>query len=285
MKNVRNQKSGNRDGRNSTASTTVVTGNKHSNGDSIRPNDGNEQTSIGRDANGSSGEKSNNGDVERSVDGNPRAEITTGYYFTPNGTIERIPNGYYINNDGRLRKRRGSDGRNTVDGNENRNKNRTETGGNGLETPEMAFLDEEKPLSVRGGKRRGRKPKEETTKLTMVTMLATGCTAIATSIALLTKHDHWSLHVDEAKHLAEALNDAISTLPTKYYDTIIAVIEKWIPWINLIFVIGAIVIPRIEASAKLVEESHYKQSDGSDIRNDGTTNNHFSSKASVGWNN
>jgi hypothetical protein len=115
-------------------------------------------------------------------------------------------------------------------------------------------------------------------------MIATGCTAIFTSVALLTKHDHWSLEVIEARKLAEAINESISTLPVKYYETLTTVIEKWIPWINVIFVISAIVFPRIEESSKLIEESHYKPSDRSDKGNPAENNHHFSSEASLGWN-
>lgn len=88
----------------------------------------------------------------------------------------------------------------------------------------------------------------------MVAMLAAGSSAIFTSVALLTKHDHWMLREIEAEKLSEALNDALNTLPVKYYEQITGIIEKWIPWINLTFVLGTIVTTRIEDSIKLYEK-------------------------------
>jgi hypothetical protein len=118
----------------------------------------------------------------------------------------------------------------------------------------------------------------------MVTLLASGASAIFTSVALLTKHEHWKLHIEEGKILAEALNDAISTLPEKYYAQVVAIIEGWIPWINLCFVVGAIVIPRIEASAKQIETKHTKPSEPSNQRNEGSPDNPFSAWTSLGYN-
>lgn len=118
----------------------------------------------------------------------------------------------------------------------------------------------------------------------MVTMLASGAAAIFTSVAMLTKHDHWKLHPEEAGTLAEALNEAISTLPEKYYAQIVAIIERWIPWINLTFVVSAIIIPRIEASAKRVEKSYTRVDNADDKRDAGTTDNPFSNYTSLGFN-
>ena len=279
MKNARNQKSGNRNGK-STGANADNSRESIGNGGSVRTDGTIESKSTGGISGGQSGTLNNNSDASRSVSGNTGIEITDGHYFTPRGTIERIPNGYFIGEDGRLRKRRQSNRDNTADGNQNRD--RTETG----ETPESvaaSFLLD-KPLEVRG--KRGRKPKvkEETSKLSLVTMLSTASVAIFSSIELITKHEHWALEKPEAQILAEALNDAIATLPAKYYDSIIAIIERWIPWINLIFVIGAIVIPRLEASGKRIEERNYQPHKTDNNGNAGTKDNTVGSWSSLGWN-
>lgn len=128
----------------------------------------------------------------------------------------------------------------------------------------------------------------------MVAMLTAGSSAIFTSVAMLTKHDHWSLNREEARVLAEALNDAINTLPVKYYEQITAIIEKWIPWINLTFVLGAIITTRIEDSVKLyekkqrpfpAEEPRPGAREGSD-RGDGRTEaDSYNFPSSLGWDN
>lgn len=104
----------------------------------------------------------------------------------------------------------------------------------------------------------------------MVALLAVGCSAIFTSVALLTKHEHWHLEQQESQHLAAALNDAIATLPVKYYARITEIIEKWIPWINLAFVLSALILPRLDASTKRNEASHYRTREDSDRGAGGT---------------
>ena len=285
MEDVRNQQSGNRDKGNATASADIG-GNEHPNGGSLRSNDGKQQTLDGRNTIGQSGALAGNDDVIRSISRDKGVEIEDGYYFTPSGNVERIPNGYFINSKGQLSKRRrqrnaGSD---TFGGAESRFANNGKTDTGETESFSEDFLLD-KPLSVRGkARRKTSKVKEETQKLTMVTMIATGCTAIFSSISLLTGHKHWRLVVEEAQHLAEALNDAISTLPSKHYEFIIGIVEKWIPWINLAFVVGAIIIPRIEESAKQVERLRYKPRNTSDTRHTGESNNFVSDEASLGFN-
>jgi hypothetical protein len=283
MENARNQESGNRDGANASA-LADVTGNTNTNGGSVRTNDGNKSSVNDGNSTGQNGAFKLSDNDERSIGGNSGIEITSGYYYTPNGRVERIPDGHYISGDGKLRKRRQKRDTSNSDGD-----SRTDRSKAG-EYEEIPFVENpdrvDKPLNIRGGKR-GRKPKakEETSKLTMVTMISTGCVAIFTSLALLTKHDHWYLEKPEAKTLAEALNDAIATLPEKYYAQITGIVETWIPWINLCFVVGAIVIPRIEASTKRVEEAHRKPSETTDKRDATTTNHNFDSSSSIGWHN
>jgi hypothetical protein len=278
MENVRNNDSN--EGRNAT--TADSSGIAIANGSNIRPNDRSQSSITGKNViNGTEGFRTGD-NVTTSVGRNQSVEITDGFYFTPRGTIERIPSGHYISDSGKLRKRRvkRSDSSN-ANGNENRN--RTETGEYSEESTSKDFLLE-KPLNVRGSRKR-KTAKQETTKLTMVTMLASGAAAIFTSISLLTKHDHWNLQTDEGKILAEALNEAINTLPEKYYAQVTGIVEKWIPWINLCFVCGAIIVPRIEASAKRIEKRYTPKSEGSDKRDTTTTDNPFGSYSSIGFDN
>ena len=282
MEDARNTEDRNRSERGN-ASATDITGNANADGNSVRSNDGNKSSIDGGNTSGESGAfKLSNDDASRAI-GNTGVEITTGYYCTPNGRVERIPIGHYISSDGKLRKRRQKRDTSNTDGNSRAD--RPSTG----EHEENAFTEDsiriDKPLNIRGGKKRGRKPKEETSKLTMVTMISTGCVAIFTSLALLTKHEHWHLEKLEAKTLAEALNDAIATLPEKYYVQITGIVETWIPWINLCFVIGAIIIPRIEASTKRIEETHRKENSRTDERNADTKTHNFDSSSSIGWHN
>lgn len=264
------------------ASGADITGINGANGDSLRSNDGNKSSVNVGNSNRQGGTFPTVNDSSINTTGNASVEITDGFYFTPRGTIERIPSGHYISDSGKLRKRRikRSDSSN-ADGNENRN--RTETGEYAEESVSKDFLLE-KPLNVRGSRKR-KTAKQETTKLTMVTMLASGAAAIFTSISLLTKHDHWNLQTDEGKILAEALNEAINTLPEKYYAQVTGIVEKWIPWINLCFVCGAIIVPRIEASAKRIEKRYSEPSKGSDKRDTTTADNPFGGYSSIGFDN
>jgi hypothetical protein len=282
MENAGNQKSGNRDGGNSTTVADVA-GIANDNGGSIRTNDGNKSSIDGTNATNRNAESINSIDVDRGISGNQSVEITAGYYFTPNGTIARIPDGHYIGSDGRLRKRR-KQRRDSSNADGNAHRDRPEASGHEKEFSSEDTFRIDKPLNIRGGRRKAKTVKSETSKLTMITLLSSGAAAIFTSVALLTKHDHWSLLTDEAKILAEALNDAISTLPEKYYAQIVGIIEKWIPWINLCFVVGAIIVPRLEASAKRIEKSHSQQSETSNSGNAGAKDNPFSNWSSLGYN-
>lgn len=284
MENARNQESRNRNDGRETAGADVE-GSGSINGGGVRSNDGNESTIDAGSTIGKIGTPKSIGYDGRDVSGNASVEITDGYYFTPNGSIERIPSGHYIGSDGRLRKRRKQrSATGNSDGNAHRN--RSETGEHEAESfPENLFLGD-KPLNVRGGKRKAKTVKAETSKLTMVTMLASGAAAIFTSISLLTKHEHWKLHPEEGNILAEALNEAISTLPEKYYAQVTGIIEKWIPWINLTFVVGAIIVPRIEASSKRIEKTYNEESKGSNAGTGQSSSdaNPFNSYTSLGFN-
>jgi hypothetical protein len=279
MENARIEKGGNRNDGNATNSSHI-TGNDNNAVGRVRAND----ESVRAESSGIAGSEIessvNRINANRGITGNAGVEITDGYYFTPRGTIERIPDGHYISDSGKLRKRRvnRSDSSN-ADG--NARTNRSDSGRNEEEfTSANILLD--KPLNVRGGRKR-KTVKQETSKLTMITLLSSGAAAIFTSISLLTKHDHWALQTDEAKIFAEALNDAINTLPEKYYAQVIAIIENWIPWINLTFVVGAIVVPRIEASAKRIEKRHTPESKPSDAGNARTEDNPFRDISSIGY--
>lgn len=283
MKNARHKESRNRNaGDGETASD--VTGNTIANGGSVRPNDGNEQA-IDSEDNGKRGAGIANEYVASELSGGySRTEIETGYYCAPNGDIKPIPNGYYIDTrDGRLKKRRKRNTDNSADGDENQY--RTNSGYGETEFNKQTDFRSEKPLNVRGRKKR-KTVKEETQKLTMVTLLASGCSAIFTSVALLTKHDHWALHANESKALSEALNDAINTLPAKYYEQISSIVEKWIPWINLCFVASAIIFDRIEQSNKLVEATRYKPRERSDagFTASGAQASNVAGNSSLGYN-
>lgn len=222
-------------------------------------------TNAGQDNNIRTESIRNDASITTASRGSASVEITDGYYFTPRGTVERIPDGHYIDSSGKLRKRRKQRGdtRNASDGNVN--PDRTETSG----TEEFPT---EVPLRVNAKARKAKKVTEAQQRLTMVAMLSVASTALFTSISLLTKHDHWNLEKTEAHILAEALNDALVTLPGHTYAAIIAIIEKWVPWINLIFVVSAIILPRIEASTKRIEETRYQSNSATNAGNARTEN-------------
>jgi hypothetical protein len=285
MENVGNTESRNRNEGNATTGSDV-TGNANRNGGSFRPDDGNKSSIDGSNqSTGTTGINEFNV-VNRSAGRAESVTITDGFYFTPRGTVERIPDGHYIGGDGRLRKRRKQQRRDTSNADGNTYRDRPETGQYEEEFSSENVFRIDKPLNVRGGKRtrKTKTVKEETSKLTMVTMLASGAAAIFTSVALLTKHDHWNLQHEEGKILAEALNDALETLPEKQYAQITGIVEKWIPWINLCFVVGAIIVPRFEASAKRIEKKYPKESTGSDKRDTAATDNPFGGWSSLGYN-
>ncbi len=272
----------NRNNRSATArATTDIKRNTDTNGGGVRTDD----ESVRVESNGNDGSESitdtNAINAERSISGNSELTITDGFYFTPRGTVERIPNGHYIGSDGRLRKRRQQRSATSDAANGDTYRNRSETSEQTESFAEDYLRDV--PLNVRG-KRKRKTVKEETSKLTLVTMLSTACVAVFSSVELLTKHQHWALEKTEAQILAEGLNDALATLPAKYYDSIVGIVEKYIPWINLIFIIGAIVIPRIEASGKRIEERNNQPNNAGNERNAGTEDNPFSNWSSLGWN-
>lgn len=269
MKNARTKESRNRNAR-SRETAATVTGRAGTDGGSVRSNDGNEQT-ITRESNTArSAGVADEHAVTESSGGHTGNEIASGYYFTPRGDIEPIPDGCYVDKrDGRLKRRRNrSTGNNTDDGNEDRANNEDREQASDGASEFSSQTDIRKPLKVRG--RRKKNVKEENKKLTMVTLLASGASALFTSVALLTKHEHWQLRNDckptEAAILAEAINDALDTLPVKYYDIVTSIVEKWIPWINLCFVLSALIYDRIEQSEKLIEATRYQARNGSDKR-------------------
>lgn len=210
----------------------------------------------------------NSNGAERVVERVARNEISPDLNGSENGTGKRIASD---NRDGtRAGGRVERDSRdNPADGDSHGNRPET-----GSEPKPDSEADLRKPLKV--GAKRGRKSaKEESAKLTMVMMLSAGLTSIFASVAILSKHKHWYLEGEEAKTLADALNDAISTLPAKYYAQVVGIIEKWIPWINLAFVVYAIVAPRIEESTKLAQERNYRTSETSDRGHGGTENDNY----------
>lgn len=289
MENARTKKSRDRN-RINTDTDADVTGNAVADGGSVRTDDGNEQTIGGESRSAGIGTLSNERITSEPGIGHTRNQIEAGYYCTPDGTIRSIPEGYFVDaRDGRLRKRRQrrSDTNNADDGNESNS--REQTGDN--ETEFFTSAGIRKPLTVRG-RRKQRTVKEDSKKQTMVTLLAAGCSALFTSVALLTKHEHWQLSSDsvpsEAKILAEALNDAINTLPTKYYEQITSIVEKWFPWINLAFVISALVIERVERSVAIYEQAEkarYVPRERSDAGNavGGTQASSIGNNASIGY--
>ena len=93
----------------------------------------------------------------------------------------------------------------------------------------------------------------------MVTMISSAMAMSFTCVSLILKHDHWALDTDEAKALGEAINTALDTLPEKYYEQITQFTENWFPWFNLCFVLAAILYPRIDESAKRLEERNYRE--------------------------
>lgn len=266
MKNGRQTNNDNRKKRGSTARAAIGQGAGH--GGRIRANDDSLRDQHARAGGSEGGSISNAGlDTEpKRID--PISPLAGGQQRPNNGASGGIASGDGRRGRGRPRRERRnrSDGSDTADGNEDRNRTKAS------DAAELGTEDDfrERPLNVRGGgRKRGRpkKLKEESAKMTMVTMLTVASSGLFTSIALLTKHEHWALTPPEAKALAEALNGALDTLPVKYYEQITAIIEKWIPWVHLAFVGGTIVLDRIEQSAKRVEESRYVPREG---RNQGT---------------
>lgn len=277
MKNERSNRNKNSERGSATTATSPRKSDEY--GNRVREND----ESL-RDFGTESSEQRNNvsiGNEQNPGNGttNNRVTIQPGYYFTPSGDVARIPDGYTIGIDGRLRKQRKSksDGSNTPDGNEN--SNRTETG----ESEKYASEIPIRTVNARG--RKAKKQTENQQRLTMIAMLTVACSATFTSIALLTKHQHWNLETGEVNPLAEALNDAFATLPGKTYEAILAIIEKWVPWVNLVFVFSAVIIPRIEDSVKQYEASRFTTDKRSNKRNARTENNSWDSESSVGFNN
>jgi hypothetical protein len=146
-------------------------------------------------------------------------------------------------------------------------------------------LDSEPDLRepIKTGKKR-RSSKAETAKKTMVIMLATMANAIFASVSIITRQDHWNLEPQESNEFAIALNDALSTLPTKAYEAISKLIESYAPWLQLCFVTYAIVMPRIKESNKRNESAAYRTRQEYDARNGRTTPDNFDSFTSLGGN-
>jgi hypothetical protein len=273
----------NRNNRSASAATSAISSRKSvANGGNVRTDDGSKSSVDERNSGNESATVSNVVNNGGSVVGNQSVTITDGFYFTPRGTVERIPDGYYIDGQNKLRKRRqSSNSGNAANG--NAHPDRSETGEQTESTTTDFLLNA--PLNVRG--KRGRKSKaikEETSKITLVTALSTASVALFSCVELLTKHEHWALEKTEAQILAESLNDALATLPAKYYDSITAIIEKYVPWINLAFVVGAIIVPRIEASSKQIETGNNAENKTDDRRDARTEDNPFSNWTSLGWN-
>lgn len=211
---------------------------------------------------------------------NRQFKLADGHYFKPNGEIDRIPYGYYLRPDGRLarrRKRRDNDTQST-DG--NNNSDRTET------SAEERISE---PSPIRVGKSKSsakiKKLTETQHRLTMLAMLAVALTALFSTLALFFGK-HWNLDTEESNIFADQLNQALMTLPQKSYETIIAIIEKWVPWINLTFTVYAILLPRIEETGKQIKsrsKGNYSTVDNG-IHGERKENNSFTDFASLGWN-
>lgn len=174
--------------------------------------------------------------------------------------------------------------RDTRDGNDGNDRAKTGDGAEVDSQPDLRQIAQPKPLKVRKTRKKKVVVSEESSKLTVVTLLTAASSAIFTSVSLLTKHDHWSLDKPEATALAEALNDALTTLPEKSYAFVLKILEQWVPWINLIFVVSAIIFPRIEESAKRAEEARYKPREGGDGGDAGAKANSNYRGSSLGWN-
>jgi hypothetical protein len=278
MKNEK--RNSNNDTERRSATSSSLTGQSTTDGGNIRANDGNEPP-VSRQSESIGFENRNANEHSPSESrGNQKLVLQDGYYFTPSGNVERVPDGHYIDNGGRLRKRRQSRSDSGISSDGNEDRDRTETSDTEKFSSEIPL----RTVSVRGRKSKEKKITESQQRMTMIAMLSVACSATFTSIALLTKHRHWSLESEEVKPMAEALNDAFATLPSKAYETILAVIEKWVPWVNLVFVCSAIIIPRIEESVKQYESSRYRTDNGSDKRTARAENNPFPNEASFGFN-
>lgn len=269
MENARIEESRNRNDGDAAADAATI-GQSVSNGGNVWSDGRDKQTIDGQNSSERIGQIANEYVTTGASNRRASYEVTTGFYHTASGDVRPIPDGHYIDTrDGKLKKRRKRRVRDNSNGRsegETSNRDRDET--DYSESEFDSQTDIRKPLKVRG--RRKRTIKEENKKLTMVTLLASGASALFTSVALLTKHDHWALRSDcqptEAKILAEAINDALDTLPVKYYDFVTSIVERWIPWINLAFVLSALIFDRIAQSEKLIEATRYRPSNTSDER-------------------
>jgi hypothetical protein len=124
------------------------------------------------------------------------------------------------------------------------------------------IAEEDKPLKNRPGKR-GRGKGKSSMKGAMAVILGKSASLLFASVAMLTEHDHWSLEKEEADKLGKALDDALSTLPERAYEKVIAIADKWHPWVQLVFVLGILIWTRIEESAQRVEGSDNQPREGS----------------------
>jgi hypothetical protein len=130
----------------------------------------------------------------------------------------------------------------------------------------------------------------------MVMVLGQASSMLFTCVAMLTDHEHWMLQEAESNKLGKALDAALSTLPERAYEKVIAIADKWHPWIQLVFVIAFIVWPRIEESSKIargeqsVEGADTRQSEagasGSNgARQNGAARNYRPYHSSLGYDN
>src|SRR5262245_41337057 len=146
MENARDTENRNRgEGRNAYA--TDVTGNANTDGDSVRTNDGNKSSIDGGNTSGQSGAFKLSDDNASGSIGNSGVEITGGFYYTPRGTIERIPIGYYVGSDNKLRKRRQKRDSSNADGNARTDRPSSDQYEENFSTEDFIRID--KPLNIR----------------------------------------------------------------------------------------------------------------------------------------
>jgi hypothetical protein len=193
----------------------------------------------------------NIGAGQGSARANAKPGIKPGFYWDRDGGIKPIPDGYYVTPKGKLRKRR-SDARDNTATRDARG-DRSEAG---AESELDSDADLRPPLKV--GRDRKKSATKEQAKITMVGALAGASEMFFAGMALATGHHHWLLEEQEAQILAKALDNALDTLPEKYYEVITKITNKWFPRTNLIWTIGAIVGPRLNASAERVKARNYQ---------------------------
>jgi hypothetical protein len=65
--------------------------------------------------------------------------------------------------------------------------------------------------------------------------------------------EHWLLSDDEAFSIAEKLQAALSTLPSKNYADLKKYLDRFVPWVALVMAVGQVVAPKIEETQRLRE--------------------------------